>query len=70
MALPMLAATLVVGLLVSAAQAATRQSDASVSAVPRLLAAGGALLVFGGWMIAVMQGFWLSLWTHLPEMVR
>lgn len=66
----MLAATLVVGLLVSAAQAATKQSDTSVSAVPKLLAAGGALLVFGGWMIAVMHGFWIGLWTHLPEMVR
>ena len=70
MALPVLAAALVVGLLVSAAQAATRQSDSSVSAVPKLLAAGGALLVFGGWMIAVLHGFWIGLWTHLPEMVR
>ncbi|HUS80168.1 MAG TPA: flagellar biosynthetic protein FliQ [Armatimonadota bacterium] len=69
-ALPVLGAALSAGLLVSAAQAATRQSDATVSTVPKLLAAGGAVLVFGAWMAAVLGGFWVELWTHLPEMVR
>jgi len=68
--LPVLGAVLAVGLLASTLQAATRQTDPTVSTVPRLLAAGGALLLFGGWMIAVLQGFWLELWRHLPEMVR
>jgi len=68
--LPVLAATLATGVIVSTVQAATRQSDATVSVVPRLLAAGGALLIFGTWMVAVMQGFWLDLWLHLPEMVK
>lgn len=68
--LPVLGAVLATGLLVSTMQAATRQTDPTVSTVPRLLAAGGALLIFGGWMVAVMQVFWMELWLHLPEMVR
>jgi len=55
---------------VAAVQSALRQSDATVSAVPKLLAAGGALLIFGGWMVAVLGGFWIDLWTSLPEMLR
>ncbi len=69
-ALPMLAAAVAAGLAVAAVQAALRQTDATVSTVPRLLAAGGALLIFGGWMVAVLGGFWTELWTNLPEMMR
>jgi len=68
--LPVLGAVLATALLVSTVQAATRQTDPTVSTVPRLLAAGGALLIFGGWMVAVLQVFWMELWLHLPEMVR
>jgi len=38
--------------------------------VPKLLGVGGALLIFGAWMTALLQGFWYDLWSHLPEMVR
>ncbi|MCD6359912.1 MAG: flagellar biosynthetic protein FliQ [Armatimonadetes bacterium] len=69
-ALPVLGATVAVGLVVSTAQAAVRQSDPTMNVAPRLLAAGAAALLFGGWMIAVLQGFWLDLWAHLPEMIR
>lgn len=68
--LPVLAAVLGISLLVSAAQSALRQSDPTVSVAPRILAAGGALLIFGGWMSALLGGFWVELWRHLPEMVR
>lgn len=70
MGLPMLGTVLATGLLTSTLQAAARQSDPTVNTVPRLLAAGGALLIFGGWMAAVLQGFWQELWRHLPEMVK
>jgi len=69
-ALPMLAAAVAAGLLVSAAQAALRQSDPTLTVVPRLLAAGGALLIFGGWMVAVLGGFWVELWGSLAQMIR
>lgn len=66
----MLGAAVAAGLAVSAVQSALRQSDPTVSTVPKLLAAGGALLIFGGWMVAMLGGFWLELWTALPEIVR
>ena len=69
-ALPVLAAVVGAGLAVAAAQSALRQSDPTVSVVPRILAAGGALLIFGGWMVAMLGGYWLELWSNLPEMVQ
>jgi len=69
-ALPVLSASVAVGLLISAAQAALRQSDTTLTVAPRLLAAGGMLLIFGGWMVTVLGGFWGELWRHLPEIVR
>lgn len=69
-ALPILAAVVGAGLAVAAAQSALRQSDPTVSVVPRILAAGGALLIFGGWMVAMLGGYWLELWSNLPEMVQ
>ena len=45
-ALPLLAAAFGVGLAVSMAQAATRQSDPTINTVPKLLGVGGALLIW------------------------
>lgn len=69
-ALPMLGGAVAAGLLVCGLQSALRQSDSTVAAVPRLLAAGGALLIFGGWIVALLSGFWVDLWSSLPEMLQ
>jgi flagellar biosynthetic protein FliQ len=69
-ALPLLGAAIAAGLAVSGIQSALKQSDPTLSVVPRMLAAGGALLIFGGWMVAVLGGFWIELWRSLPEMMR
>jgi len=69
-ALPMLAAAVLTGLVMSAFQAAMRQSDPTLAVAPRLLAVGGAVLIFGGWIAAVIAGFWLELWHWLPQIVR
>lgn len=69
-ALPVLGSSVAVGLLVSAAQAALRQSDPTLTVAPRLLAAAGIALIFGGWMLAVVGGFWGELWRCVPEFVR
>jgi flagellar biosynthetic protein FliQ len=69
-ALPLLGAAVAAGLAVSGLQSALKQSDPALSVVPRMLAAGGALLIFGGWMVAVLGGFWIELWRSLPEMMR
>lgn len=69
-ALPLLAAAVLAGLVMSAFQAAMRQSDPALAVAPRLLAVGGAVLIFGGWMAAVIAGFWRELWHWLPHIVR
>ena len=68
--LPMLGAVAAAGVAIAAVQSALKQSDPTVAVAPRLLAAGGALLIFGGWMMAMVGGFCRELWAHLPEMVR
>ncbi|GEM_PF-5934247 len=68
--LPLLGAIVAAGIAISAVQAALKQSDATVAVAPRILAAGGALLIFGGWMMAILGGFCRELWAHLPEIVR
>ncbi|MEA3401703.1 MAG: flagellar biosynthetic protein FliQ [Armatimonadota bacterium] len=68
-ALPPLAGAVVAGLLVGAAQSALKQSDPTLAVVPRLLAAGGAVLIFGGWMAALIAGFWVDLWGALPHLL-
>ncbi|MCK4322977.1 MAG: flagellar biosynthetic protein FliQ, partial [Armatimonadetes bacterium] len=45
-------------------------SDPTTSTVPKILAAGAALLIFGGWMVALMSDFWLDLWQSLPEIIK
>lgn len=69
-ALPMLGGAVAAGLLVCGVQSALRQSDPTVAVVPRLLAAGGALLIFGRWIVALLAGFWIDLWSGLPQMLQ
>ena len=68
-ALPPLAAAFVASLAASLIQARTG-SDPTTSAVPKILAAGAALLIFGSWMVAVMSQFWVELWQSLPEIIK
>jgi type III secretion protein S len=49
LALPILGALLVAGLLAAVLQAVTRVRDRSISVVPRLVAVGVALVLVGGW---------------------
>jgi len=67
-ALPPLGAAFLAAVGVSLIQARTG-ADPTVSTVPKILAAGAALLVFGGWMVAVMSQFWLDLWYSLPQII-
>ena len=68
-ALPPLGAAFLAALVVSLIQARLG-GDPTISVVPRIIAAGAALLLFGAWMVAIMSEFWLELWRSLPEMIR
>ena len=56
-ATPVLLVALVVGMLTALLQAATQVQDQAVSAVPKLVACGIALLVLAGWMVSKLVTF-------------
>ena len=69
-ALPMLGSAVAAGVIVCGLQSALKQSDPTIAVVPRLLAAGGALLIFGRWIVALLADFWIGLWSALPQILR
>ena len=68
-ALPMLLASLVVGVLVSLIQVATSLQDATLTFVPKILAVGGALLLAGHWIIRILLDFTRHIFAALPGAV-
>jgi len=70
LSLPPMVAAALAGFAVGLLQSATGQNDQAVSFVPRILAAGAAVMVFGMWLISLATDFWYRLWTSLPELVR
>lgn len=69
-ALPMLVAGLVVGVLVSILQTVTSIQDNILSFIPR---AAAIFIVFAftfPWMLRVVTGFAAELFRRLPDMIR
>jgi flagellar biosynthetic protein FliQ len=67
---PMLALSLVVGLIVSIFQAATQISEMTLTFIPKLVAMGIALLFFLPWMLQLFKGFFIELLEMIPSMLR
>ena len=67
---PVLLLGLIVGVAVSIVQAATQIQEASLSFIPKLIAVGVALLVFGSWMLRVLVDFSLKILGNLDALVR
>ena len=67
--LPVLAITMAVGLAVSVLQVLTQVQEASLSFVPKLLAAGVALIAFGPWMLRTLCTFAVGLWSRIPSLL-
>jgi flagellar biosynthetic protein FliQ len=67
---PMLALSLVVGLAVSIFQAATQISEMTLTFIPKLVAMGGALLIFLPWMLQHFKSFFIELLQMIPTMLR
>jgi len=69
MAGPLLLVVLVVGLVISIFQAATQINEMTLSFIPKLLAAGIALVLLGPWLISTMVDYMKMLFTSLPGLV-
>ena len=66
---PVLGLTLAVGLVVSVLQVITQIQDLSISFVPKLVAAGVAVVAFGPWMLRTLCHFAVALWSQIPTLV-
>jgi flagellar biosynthetic protein FliQ len=70
LSLPLLAVGFVVGLLISLAQILTSIQDSSFSAVPRLSAFLGAILLAMPWMLAKLMAYTTGLFGNLGRYAR
>jgi len=69
-ALPLLGAGLIAGVLVSIFQAVTSIQDMSLTFIPKILAVMLALVLFLPWMIGVLLAFTEELFTNFPAYIR
>lgn len=63
---PLLGLTMAVGLVISILQVVTQVQEMSLTFVPKLLAAGGVLIMFGPWMLKKLAQFSTQLWLGIP----
>jgi flagellar biosynthesis protein FliQ len=68
-AAPMLLTVLAVGLLVSIFQAATQIHEATLSFVPKMIAAVAVLVVAGPWMLTTLVDYLQRTLQNIPNVV-
>jgi flagellar biosynthetic protein FliQ len=66
---PIMATTLIVGLVISVVQVATQIQEITLSYVPKLLATAVVLLLLGGWMLGRLTQFAVTLYQSIPTLV-
>lgn len=64
---PILITCLVVGVTVTLFQAVTSIRDMTLTIVPKLLAVGAVILLFGGWTLQVMLRFATDIFAHIQN---
>ncbi len=69
-AAPILGVVLVVGLLVSLFQAVTQINEATLSFVPKLIAAVAVMALAGPWMLTILVDFIRRTIEAIPGMVQ
>ncbi len=63
---PMLLVALAVGLFIGVIQAATSINEATLSFIPKLVAMGLALSLFGAWQLTVMVDYTKDIFKRIP----
>jgi flagellar biosynthetic protein FliQ len=67
--LPVLGATMLVGVVISVLQVVTQVQELSLTFVPKLVAAAVALLAFGPWALGRLSAFTTRVWSAIPGLV-
>lgn len=65
---PVLGITMLVGIVVSIFQVVTQIQEMSLTFLPKLCAAGAALVVGGPWMLKKLSHFTVRLWADIPSL--
>jgi flagellar biosynthetic protein FliQ len=68
-AMPLLLAALVTGLVVSIFQAATQINEMTLSFIPKLVAIFITLIVAGPWMLTLLADYMRRLFEAIPGMI-
>ena len=67
LAAPILLTCMVVGVTVTLLQAVTSIRDMTLTIVPKLLAVGVVILIFGGWSLEVILRFANEIFGHIQN---
>lgn len=67
LAAPILSVCAFTGIVVSLFQAVTSLRDMTLTIVPKLVAVGFALLLFGNWMLEVIMTFTLEIFNQIQS---
>ncbi len=67
---PVVAVSLVVGLLISIAQTVTSVQEQTLSFAPRIICVVFVLIFMANWYLTTLQNYTLGLLTHMVELVK
>ena len=70
LAMPVLLATLVVGLIISIFQVATQIQEMTLSYVPKILTAAFLLIALGPWMLGRLTDWARGLYLSIPTLAQ
>lgn len=68
--MPLLLVSLAVGLVIGIFQAATSINEMTLSFIPKIIAVGLALALFGGWQINTMVDYTRAIFQRIPGLFQ
>jgi len=69
LAMPLLLAALVVGLIVGIFQAATQINESTLSFIPKLIGVAVVLMIGGSWMLQTLTTYTRDLFMSIPRLM-
>ena len=70
LAMPVLLATFLVGLVISVFQAATQIQEMTLAYIPKIVAAMVTVFLLGGWMMGKLVDFTKEILVNIPLWIR
>ncbi|KUG03605.1 flagellar biosynthesis protein fliq [hydrocarbon metagenome] len=66
---PILGVALITGLVISILQATTQIQEMTLVFVPKIVAVFLVIIIFGPWMLNILSGFIISLYSAIPQLI-